>query len=405
MNPVVLALVLSLGERLLSNNGSSSRRSRRAKRGSSRGGGRFKFWLVMLLLAVGGAAWSAGPNKLKAIWAKVQARLGMTPGVAGGAGAGGAIRVYFTNPPSDPADPGDTAHAVVKYIDATTQTLDVCAFELDNIIITDALVRAVQRGVRVRLVTETDYLNENGVIALRSVGVPVVDDKRDGALMHNKFMVFDNKAVWTGSMNFTENCAYKNNNNGMYFDVPQLAENYATKFKWMFEYRKFGGSPGGLFAHIPNPVVTLPDGTKVENYFSTHDHCADHVIEAMHGAKRSIHFMAFSFTHDGIARAMLEKARAGVEVGGVFEKTQTAGGYSEYQRMASFGLPVFLDGNPRNMHHKVIVIDGEVVIAGSFNFSASADKSNDENLVIIHNPAVAKLFEEEYQRVLAQAKR
>ena len=55
----------------------------------------------------------------------------------------------------------------------------MAAFELDNRIITDAIVRAVQRGVRVRLVTETDYLDDSGVKALQAVGVPVVDDKRD----------------------------------------------------------------------------------------------------------------------------------------------------------------------------------------------------------------------------------
>jgi len=100
---------------------------------------------------------------------------------------------------------------------------------------------------------------------------------------------------------------------------------------------------------------------------------------------------------------MLDRAAAGVEVGGVFEKTQTAGGYSEYERFRSAGLQVFLDGNPRNMHHKVIVIDGEIVVVGSFNFSDSADKSNDENLLIIYSRSVAAKFEEEYQRVLKAA--
>ena len=58
--------------------------------------------------------------------------------------------------------------------------------------------------------------------------------------MHNKFMVFDRKAVWTGSMNFTENCAYHNDNNGVYIEDAKLAENYTTKFGWMFEQHKFG---------------------------------------------------------------------------------------------------------------------------------------------------------------------
>jgi phosphatidylserine/phosphatidylglycerophosphate/cardiolipin synthase-like enzyme len=310
----------------------------------------------------------------------------------------GTVHVYFTRPDQPPDQPGDIAHKVVEHVDATEQTLDVCAFELDNRIITDALVRAVRRGVRVRLVTESNYIEESGVKALQAVGVPVVDDRRDGALMHNKFMVFDRKAVWTGSMNFTENCAYRNNNNGIYIEDSRLAENYSTKFAWMFEQRKFGAAPSRT-DHIPHPLITLSDGTQVENYFSTHDRPAGHVIETLKLARKSIHFLAFSFTHDGIGQAMLSKSSAGVEVLGVFEKTQTAAGHSEYSKFHDAGLSVFLDANPRNMHHKVIVIDGEIVIAGSFNFSDSADRSNDENLLIIYNRSVAAKFEEEFQRI------
>jgi phosphatidylserine/phosphatidylglycerophosphate/cardiolipin synthase-like enzyme len=51
------------------------------------------------------------------------------------------------------------------------------------------------------------------------------------------------------------------------------------------------------------------------------------------------------------------------------------------------------------MHHKAIVIDGEIVICGSFNFSDNADRSNDENLLIIYNRGVAAKFEEEFQRL------
>lgn len=316
----------------------------------------------------------------------------------------GPIRVYFTTPELSP-DKSEIASACVSYIDQTKETLDVCAFELDNKVITEAIVRAVQRGVKVRVVTETNYLNESGILAVKAVGVTVVDDQRDGALMHDKFLVLDNKAVWTGSMNFTENCAYKNNNNGIFIESRELAENYATKFSWMFELKKFGGAPSRSHK-IPHPVVTLADGTVIENYFSTHDRVADKVIAETGKARESIHFMAFSFTHEGIGRTMLGRAQAGAELMGVFEKTQVAGGHSQYDKFRSAGnkIEVYLDANPRNMHHKVIVIDGNTTIAGSFNFSESADKSNDENIVIIRNSSVAKLFEQEFQKVYVLAK-
>ncbi|GIW78209.1 MAG: phospholipase [Gemmatales bacterium] len=318
-------------------------------------------------------------------------------------GQSGPIRVYFTQPDRSAKD-APIIDALVGYIAQAQTSIDVCAFELDNQRITEALLAAKQRGVKVRLVTDTDYLEESGVTRLRQAGVPVVDDSRPGSLMHNKFMVFDNRSVWTGSMNFTENGAYKNNNHGVFIDDARIAANYATKFRWMFEQRKFGGAPSRS-AKIPHPVVTLSDGTKIENYFSTHDHIADRLIAKIRQARKSIHFLAFSFTHDGIGKAMLERAKAGVEVKGVFEKTQTGGRYTEFHRMKKAGLPVFVDANRRNMHHKVIIIDGQITVAGSYNFSASADKSNDENVVIIHSPRIAALFEAEFQRVYGAAER
>jgi phosphatidylserine/phosphatidylglycerophosphate/cardiolipin synthase-like enzyme len=92
---------------------------------------------------------------------------------------------------------------------------------------------------------------------------------------------------------------------------------------------------------------------------------------------------------------------------GVFEKSQVAGGHSDFERFRSAGGPVHvcLDANPRNMHHKVIVIDDEIVVTGSFNFSTSADKSNDENVVIFKNAEINRRFEEEFQRVYGAARR
>lgn len=355
----------------------------------------FEPWLLVCLALTGCDKMSAGlPQPPETVTTSPAASLN------------GPVRVYFTRPGSAANEPGTPAQALAGYIDQAGQSIDVCAFELDNKVIVEALVRAVKRGVRVRLVTETNYLQESGVAALKGVGVPVVDDGRDGALMHNKFMVFDGKSVWTGSMNFTENCAYKNNNHGIYLDDQRIAANYATKFGWMFEQHKFGGLPSKT-AQIPNLVVTLSDGTVVENYFSTHDHIAKHVTSKLAEARQSIHFLAFSFTHKGIAETMLGRARSGVQVQGVFEKSQTAGNHSEYQTLRAAGSPVLvlLDGNPRNMHHKVIVIDGETTVAGSFNFSDSADRTNDENVVIFRSPSVARQFETEFQTVFEAAKR
>ena len=68
------------------------------------------------------------------------------------------------------------------------------------------------------------------------------------------------------------------------------------------------------------------------------------------------------------------------------------------------GLDVRIDGNARIMHHKVIIIDRQKVIFGSFNFSDSANDKNDENIIIIDDPTFAEFFVEEVDAVWAEAK-
>ena len=103
---------------------------------------------------------------------------------------------------------------------------------------------------------------------------------------------------------------------------------------------------------------------------------------------------------------MLERTRAGVTLAGVFEKTLVAAnpGSSEYDELHSSGLDVRLDGNPKNMHDKIILIDEVTVITGSYNFTAAAEDKNDENILIIHNADIAALYLQDFQRIYQRAK-
>ena len=146
---------------------------------------RLIWMLLVFITGSGGIAGATEYDVLVSVWKIVRDRLQQHAAAPKDIPSteSGAVRVYFTQPEKGP-QPGDIAHAVVGFVDATASTLDVCAFELDNRIITEAIVRAAKRGVRVRFVTETNYLDESGVLALKAAGVPVVDDQRDGALMH-----------------------------------------------------------------------------------------------------------------------------------------------------------------------------------------------------------------------------
>jgi phosphatidylserine/phosphatidylglycerophosphate/cardiolipin synthase-like enzyme len=214
--------------------------------------------------------------------------------------------------------------------------------------------------------------------------------------MHNKFTIIDRQEVWTGSLNLTINSAYRNDENLVRIRSADLAENYTQEFDEMFADDRFGpGSP----ANTPHPVLQVEDSS-LQVYFSPDDGVARQIVRLIQSAQESIYFMAYSFTLDEIADAMLDQAASGVIVSGVLERDQVISNQGgEYDRMRSAGLDVRMDGNPNNLHHKVIIIDGKTVITGSYNFSNNAETRNDENLLVIHNPQVAARFLLEFQRV------
>jgi phosphatidylserine/phosphatidylglycerophosphate/cardiolipin synthase-like enzyme len=113
--------------------------------------------------------------------------------------------------------------------------------------------------------------------------------------------------------------------------------------------------------------------------------------------------MAFSFTSDEIASAMIARHQAGIPVRGVFEKRNAEGVGSEFGPLRDAGLNVLPDGNCYTMHHKVIVIDERIVITGSYNFTSRAERTNDENLLIIDDPTLAAAYLAEFERVFEQA--
>lgn len=137
-------------------------------------------------------------------------------------------------------------------------------------------------------------------------------------------------------------------------------------------------------------------------YFSPKGGCKDTLISWINRANISIHILIYSFTLDQIGEALIEAYRRGIDIKVVFEKDQVTKD-SEYWRLKEAGIPVRNDTNPRLMHNKIMIVDGEVVITGSYNWSKSAEEWNNENLIIIRSRDVAKIYEEEFERIWSES--
>jgi phosphatidylserine/phosphatidylglycerophosphate/cardiolipin synthase-like enzyme len=313
------------------------------------------------------------------------------------------IDIYFTDPESPLAsqETGGPDGPLADSIDAARLTVDVAAYSMSLRTIRDALVRAHERGVQVRVVMESDNMDGSAPQALLEAGIPVLGDRREG-LMHDKFVVIDRSEVWMGSMNFTFSGTYDDNNNLIHIRSVEMAENYTKEFDEMFVDDKFGPD---VVPATPNPDITI-SGTRVETFFSPDDGVAAHVLQVLNDAEESIYFMAFSFTTDELGEAIRSKAENGLTVAGVMEEEQVKSNIgTEYDPFKQAGLDVYVDGNDGQMHHKVMIVDGKIVITGSYNFSNSAETRNDENLVIFHNEQIADFYLGEFQRVYQQSQR
>lgn len=299
---------------------------------------------------------------------------------------------YANDPTVGQGDPHNIDRQLATLIGTARTTIDGAFYELESERIADALIAAAQRGVKVRLVADSDYEKNEEMQKVLAAGIPVIFDGRS-ALMHNKFAIVDGKTIWTGSYNITDNCAFRNNNNGIIIRSEELAENYIIEFKEMFEGNSFGArSP----SETPHTQVKVGSGT-IYNYFAPEDDIPPKIVRYLSIAKKSINFMAFNFTDGTIAEAMIEKKKAGIQVEGVIERRGAE--RSVMGELQNAGITVLKDGNKYVMHHKVIIIDDEWTITGSYNFTGSAATQNDENILIIHDPTVAKKFKEEYQRI------
>ena len=321
-----------------------------------------------------------------------------------GYGARGSFfEIYFT----DPLNPAAYKRAngpdvpLAQAIDQARISVDVAAYSLSLYSIQSALIRAHNRGVGVRMVMETDNMNDSAPQALIAAGIPIIGDKQKG-LMHDKFIVIDRAEVWTGSMNFTKDGTYDDNNNLVRIRSERVAEDYTVEFEEMFKDDFFG--PNAIAA-TPYPRVVV-DGVPMEIYFSPDDHVASRIIELLRGARQSIYFMAYSFTADDFGMVLRQKDQQGLTIAGVMEQDQVKSNQGgEFPYFQKNRMSVYLDGNPSLMHHKVFIIDKSIVITGSYNFSASAETTNDENVVIFFDPRIAAQYLAEYQRVEDQAQK
>jgi phosphatidylserine/phosphatidylglycerophosphate/cardiolipin synthase-like enzyme len=159
-------------------------------------------------------------------------------------------------------------------------------------------------------------------------------------------------------------------------------------------------------AGITGDAALAAANASVEVAFTPGDDAAGKIVSAISHARRQVLVQAYSFTHDGIAGALLEAHRRGVDVRLIADREQTEQTErGQVPGLARAGVPVWLDGEHQSAHNKIMVIDpglpSALVITGSYNFTRAAQYKNAENVIFVGNSdSLVQAYVRNWQRHL-----
>jgi len=139
-------------------------------------------------------------------------------------------------------------------------------------------------------------------------------------------------------------------------------------------------------------------------YFSPNGGCTQAVVDVLATAKKYVLVQAYSFTSAPIARALVDAKKRGVDVQVILDKSQQTERYSSATFLANEGILTYIDPIHKIAHNKVMIIDGQTVITGSFNFTKAAEEGNAENLLVItHAPELALRYTDNWKNHLGHS--
>jgi phosphatidylserine/phosphatidylglycerophosphate/cardiolipin synthase-like enzyme len=336
----------------------------------------------------------------------------------------GDMKVYFTSTVDNSVSTGINAiqldnavdDTIISYINRTKQTLDIAIynFGIDGISnIAAAVNSAYNRGVIVRVIVDGSTANQ-GIESLnpsiRKIASPTAVEY---GIMHNKFVVMDaysndpnDPIVWTGSTNFTSGNINTDANNVIIIQDKSLAIAYTLEFNEM--WGASGPDPNLTNARFgfnkidDTPHEFIIGGKSVYCYFSPSDGVNQKIIETIQTANNDIEVNTMLITRSDIGYALRDEKNAGIDTRVIVNKQADCSETVAGTLIDALGSNFKEYGESGLLHNKTMIVDQSnansdpQVLAGSHNWSASANDKNDENTLIIHDATIANLFYQEF---------
>lgn len=286
---------------------------------------------------------------------------------------------------------------LLKYnIDKSKTSIDMAIYGYNNVPkIREALINAKNRGVKIRIVYDIDNNDKNYykdtlalVNIIKNSSCDSTDISTKPFIMHNKFIIFDNKTVFTGSANLSPSDLSNYNSNAfIIIKSEKVSKLYKDEFEQMYQ-GKFHTSK------IKTPDNKYAIGATVLSvYFSPQDNVIkSQIIPLVNKSKTSIYMPTFLITHRELTSALISAKKRGVKIKVIIDAANASNKYSKHQQLRDNGIEVKVENYAGKMHAKTMIIDEKYVVIGSMNFSRSGEEKNDENTIILDNPQIAKFL-------------
>lgn len=306
--------------------------------------------------------------------------------------------ITFHMGPHTVGAPDNLEDAILNFINGAQDELRISIQELDHRPIAQAIIDARHRGVSVHMIMEQDYLKEGKIppdnkmgpleinrellVEMLRVGVDAKADYNP-KIFHQKFITRDKSAVLTGSTNFTTTGVTKNLNHIVTIQDAKIAREYNREFA---QLRK--GIFGARSLQSPRkPIEERVGQIRVKPLFAP-DHAPEmEFIKQMIKARTRIDFAVFTFAESsGIDDALASAQGLGLSIQGILDRKQANQTWAAKHTLAAAGVQLHRNKTGtgvRKVHHKLMVLDDQVTILGSFNYTGPANLTNDENIVVI----------------------
>ena len=134
-------------------------------------------------------------------------------------------------------------------------------------------------------------------------------------------------------------------------------------------------------------------------FFSPGDDCLNHIIELINNAKTHLDICVFTISDDRISRALLRAKHFGVELKIITDNDKLLDTGSDIKSLSNEGIPVKVDNTPNHMHHKFMIVDREIILTGSYNWTRSAAMYNQENVLSTNDKFLVNKFSEEFNKL------